>query len=248
MSDITYEELTRVSWIAILSCSMSRTLPMRNWHFGDNGINFHSPVLATSDITYEELTPLNAWFNSSSSLLHVGHYLWVIDTHSFHGSSVITLWSELSDITYEELTHFHLTYPAVLDIFRRTLPMRNWHVFLSRYPMPCPDTSRTLPMRNWHCSDILHNIRDRFCLLVGHYLWGIDTIYNTWEHIHWCIVSRTLPMRNWHQKHKEKSLHILLLLVGHYLWGIDTDSVIHPWTGQESDITYEELTPKHFQL
>ena len=60
-----------------------RTLPMRNWH-------------------------LNAWFNSSSSLLH-------------------SCWS---DITYEELT---LAYPKLLDCpikvvqVRRTLPMRNWH-------------------------------------------------------------------------------------------------------------------------
>ena len=57
-SDITYEELTRISlvinekWFSVIS----RTLPMRNWHASNN------PVVV------------------SRKNIFVGHYLWGIDT------------------------------------------------------------------------------------------------------------------------------------------------------------------------
>ena len=125
-----------------------RTLPMRNWH-------------------------LNAWFNSSSSLLHS---CWSDITYEELTQKVksYSTFSTSSDITYEELT---LAYPKLLDCpikvvqVRRTLPMRNWHIVHKSVieAIWC----RTLPMRNWH--QFLLWALWRHHRLVGHYLWGIDT-------------------------------------------------------------------------
>ena len=107
-SDITYEELTRISlvinekWFSVIS----RTLPMRNWHASNN------PVVV------------------SRKNIFVGHYLWGIDTiHTIHSKAFIENFI-LSDITYEELTHavtHFLQHSYDQEPAGRTLPMRNWH-------------------------------------------------------------------------------------------------------------------------
>ena len=149
----------------------------------------------------------------------------------------------MSDITYEELTHWEYRRSCADYILRRTLPMRNWHLMLLDFR---PSKQN-----------------------VGHYLWGIDTKrYNicwvnyclfasdiTYEELtqtyelHFCSpwgeFRRTLPMRNWHSS--SMLPNVASVSVGHYLWGIDTcynqfKILHHKLSYAQSDITYEELT------
>ena len=85
MSDITYEELTHIisGPFIILSrdvISISRTLPMRNWHTGYR--MFQSACLIRRTL------PMRNWHDCRESWKlvlfqwsAVGHYLWGIDTH-----------------------------------------------------------------------------------------------------------------------------------------------------------------------
>ena len=124
--------------------SFCRTLPMRNWHI-------HSK-----------------WNAYSHALIHVGHYLWGIDTLKSYSINPLFI---LSDITYEELTLIVLICIFIKKC--RTLPMRNWHGNKIYFFWKLPISSRTLPMRNWHLIVGIYPADIPF--LVGHYLWGIDT-------------------------------------------------------------------------
>ena len=147
----------------------------------------------------------------------------------------------------------------------------NWLILGKKWSMMIATADkygcRTLPMRNWHI--IIHYIDHHHFLLVGHYLWGIDTsLFSD------CTIfssrCRTLPMRNWHmtphtvplvqqfrsdityEELTQSLIHHMYSSytpspVGHYLWGIDTVCCFLKscciirciWW---SDITYEELT------
>ena len=91
-----------------------RTLPMRNWHcYSTQTRNYNHT--SSSDITYEELTPVPAFagLTSAGRMHYVGHYLWGIDTTT---ANFINNVFAMSDITYEELTpssfspFYHLFY------------------------------------------------------------------------------------------------------------------------------------------
>ena len=148
----------------------------------------------------------------------------------------------LSDITYEELTHFSSYSPNAsvmthsvghylwgIDTLwqkrvtsdpwaiSRTLPMRNWHITLllrSEALDYWNQNRRTLPMRNWHIAIMAIHLHIRSDITYEE-LTPVPDL----EYCH--IVCRTLPMRNWHKilHHKLSYAH---LQVGHYLWGIDT--------------------------
>ena len=180
----------------------------------------------------------------------VGHYLWGIDTNSYSFS--FQFWMKnRSDITYEELTlcKFTIQYncklfiksdityeeltlsAAAISLARdfkkcRTLPMRNWHLFVISFCIICLlilSICRTLPMRNWHhlqgecITKINHGKSD----ITYEELTRLSGIVKVSPFSMKC--GRTLPMRNWHMLFSQKLLHHQIhLLVGHYLWGIDT--------------------------
>ena len=113
----------------------------------------------------------------------VGHYLWGIDT--FAVSSICREKAFPSDITYEELIQDLYLFLQIQHLqWSRTLPMRNW------YDSDVDGVSTS-------SSDITYEELIHFLskhqyielrLLVGHYLWGIDT---THSFLPWCF----LPMR-----------------------------------------------------
>ena len=254
MSDITYEELTQS--FHSCSCTFARAL--------------------MSDITYEELTlavPSPAYKSHHYQIL-VGHYLWGIDTNSYSFS--FQFWMKnRSDITYEELTlcKFTIQYncklfiksdityeeltlsAAAISLARdfkkcRTLPMRNWHLFVISFCIICLlilSICRTLPMRNWHhlqgecITKINHGKSDITYEELTHIISGpfiilsrdVISISRTLPMRNWhtgyrmfqsaCLIRRTLPMRNWHDCRESWKLVLFQWsAVGHYLWGIDT--------------------------
>ena len=227
MSDITYEELTQIilSTISIMSpVSGCRTLPMRNWHWRlstSYWLSCSSTFL--SDITYEELTlhfiSVNYIFHLLSDITYEEltpfvpiFPFWRITCMSDITYEELTLmapkililsfiFSSLSDITYEELTLSAAAISLARDFKKcRTLPMRNWHLFVISFCIICLlilSICRTLPMRNWH------------------------TGYRMFQSA--CLIRRTLPMRNWHDCRESWKLVLFQWsAVGHYLWGIDT--------------------------
>ena len=174
------------------------------------GIDTFNPMVANckttrsrilSDITYEELTHVD-WYRLNHQLR-----CRTLPMRNWHKHS-------------NSLMHWYL-----VRMYSRTLPMRNWHFLCSIF---CWNSwfmisCRTLPMRNWHIlidssvileskSDITYEELTHFIsflikvkhttMIVGHYLWGIDTEYGelkNWEIIFIkTSIRRTLPMRNWH--------------------------------------------------
>ena len=130
-SDITYEELTHIisGPFIILSrdvISISRTLPMRNWH--DCRESWKLVLFQWSAVGHYLWGIDTLYTNLSLKRSDVGHYLWGIDTSFFFELSDGTI--DWSDITYEELTHavFSEVVASSDTSSGRTLPMRNWHI------------------------------------------------------------------------------------------------------------------------
>ena len=196
-SDITYEELTHIisGPFIILSrdvISISRTLPMRNWHTGYR--MFQSACLIRRTL------PMRNWHypHHPQQSLHqgfVGHYLWGIDTKSlillnFFYFVGHYLWGidtsipktfglsnqgcpSTSDITYEELTH--CTQICHWSDLMSDITYEELTPVSSLSSLTAPSIGRTLPMRNWHMLFSQKLLHHQIHLLVGHYLWGIDT-------------------------------------------------------------------------
>ena len=101
----------------------------------------------------------------------------------------------------------------------RTLPMRNWHIFVVSNICRENALRRTLPMRNWHLSDAT-------------WLKSFPPFKHT---------RRTLPMRNWH------SSFFLFRCRLNTMSDITYEELTHNSNSSYvfiflSDITYEELT------
>ena len=142
---------------------------MRNWYI-------LLLILLKSRTSESRTLPMRNWYSihraAAARLLlpQVGHYLWGIDTACIFSSENSTL--RKSDITYEEL------------ILRK----------LADFTL----TTQLSERSDITYEELIHTFwswLQKFFFCVGHYLWGIDTLF------------------------------ILLFwqfLVGHYLWGIDT--------------------------
>ena len=111
--------------------------------------------------------------NSSLSMI-VGHYLWGIDTSipkTFGLSNQGC--PSTSDITYEELTH--CTQICHWSDLMSDITYEELTPVSSLSSLTAPSIGRTLPMRNWHMLFSQKLLHHQIHLLVGHYLWGIDT-------------------------------------------------------------------------
>ena len=175
-SDITYEELIRLTtipikifheknlnvwdrrtlpmrnWYLLIGSTTSlwcRTLPMRNWYI----IPFLLMHICTSmsDITYEEL--IRNRIKNKFCYRQVGHYLWGIDTKS---------WTVLDTSRFKFIVGHYLwgidTFSAAAISLARDFKkvssdityeelIRQW---VCQILLMWSSWSRTLPMRNWY--------------------------------------------------------------------------------------------------
>ena len=196
MSDITYEELIRLSDVPICMSNSSdvetcRTLPMRNWY------SIHRAAAARY-LLFRRTLPMRNWYIQQIM------------------SSIITDILS-SDITYEELIHVqpNLLCNICTDSCR-TLPMRNWY----KSPVWCSSTSNSVGHYLWGIdtseitsdswlvtSDITYEELILFCRFnICRENALSDITYEELIHFLWfnsfclCLqaISRTLPMRNWY--------------------------------------------------
>ena len=133
-----------------------RTLPMRNWYrFSHTHRCIAKPD--ASDITYEELIRTSPTCNRTFVRLHVGHYLWGIDTCSLWQSSAC-------DLSHKQNIVGHYLWG---------IDTQDCLKILNRPAIQSDITYEELIQTADRRITFFFSMRR----IVGHYLWGIDTYY-----------------------------------------------------------------------